>query len=366
VHDQYAPAASFLGDARVVRDPAHVTYVRNPTMDFPADATTADHAYWLSGIALRDGSGAAPLGSADARSQGFGEGDPAATPTTHGGGTLAGGTFGSLPYTSQARGWGAVPKAPVADAVILTLRNVGDLTVHPARARLTCGAAVKVDTDGPATIRFDGCARTIRVGSAGTTTHAAACAVASAVRAVRARPRGHGMHISVRRGAAGGARVDVLRQSSGRRTATRSHRVKRFRHVRRAVTWRATGARDGFYTVRVRLAGDTRTVVLERRGGRFHTRQAAERHPGCGVIRRFALASPVFGGSTHRRLAVRVQLPRGRHGRVELRRGGHMVRRISFRGRRTWLVRPAALRRGVYAVRVVTGRSRATLHARRL
>ena len=67
-----APAARFLGDAAVNRDPAHVTFVRNPTMDFPADGTTADHAYWLSGIALRDSSGTAPLGTLDARSSGTG------------------------------------------------------------------------------------------------------------------------------------------------------------------------------------------------------------------------------------------------------------------------------------------------------
>ncbi len=33
-NDSYQPAADFLGTQRVVRDPAHVTYVVNPTMDF--------------------------------------------------------------------------------------------------------------------------------------------------------------------------------------------------------------------------------------------------------------------------------------------------------------------------------------------
>ena len=54
VNDQYAPAADFLGDARVDRNPAHVTYVRNPKMDFAGVGTVADHAYWLSGIELRE------------------------------------------------------------------------------------------------------------------------------------------------------------------------------------------------------------------------------------------------------------------------------------------------------------------------
>lgn len=365
VHDQYAPAASFLGDARVVRDPAHVSYVRNPTMDFPADGTTADHAYWLSAISVRDGGGAAPLASVDARSQGFGTGDPAPAPTARGGGSLSGGTFGSLAYTSQSRGWGAVPRTARSDTLDLDLHNVAELTVHPDRARLTCGAAVRIVTDGRVVVHLAGCDRTITA-AAGTTTSAAVCAVASAVRRVRARPRAHGVRITVRRGTAGGARIDVLRHSTGRGTATSPRRVKRFRSVRRAVTWRARGARDGFYTVRVRLAGDMREIVLERRAGRFHTRPSARRHPRCGAIRAFTLTQPVFGGRTHRRLAVRVRLAPGRRGRVELRRGGHVVRRVAVRTVRTWRIRPAGLRRGAYAVRVLTRGARATLHARRL
>ena len=192
------------------------------------------------------------------------------------------------------------------------------------------------------------------------------CAVASGVRRVRARPRGHGVRITLRRGAAGGARIDVLRHSTGRRTATSPRRVKRFRHVRRAVTWRAKGARDGFYTVRVRLAGDMRELVLERRGGHFRLRRSARLHPRCGAVRRFTLTQPVFGGRTHRRLAVRVRLALGRRGRIELRRGGRVVRRVAVRGGRTWRIRPAGLRRGVYAVRAVTRGGRVTLHARRL
>jgi predicted esterase len=364
VHDQYAPAAAFLGNARVDRDPAHVTYVRNPTMDFPADGTTADHAYWLSGIALRDGSGTAPLGSADARSSGFGTGDPTPSATTHGAGTLSGGTLGSIPYTSQARTWGSAPKTAKADALALKVRNLRELTVHPDRARITCGAAITLDTDGPVTVHLDGCSRTVTATGAGKTTSATRCATGSGVRSVTTTPRGHGVRIAIRRGAAGGARIDVLRDSAGGRVATKT--VRRFRGVRRAVTWRARGARDGLYTVRVKLAGDTRTVELARRHGRFRRVAAAQRHPTCGAIRTFALGRPAFGGRTHRRLAVHVRLAPGRHGRIELRRRGRTLRHVSVGGSRTWRIRPGALRRGAYAIRVVTGAHRATLHARRI
>ena len=60
----------------VDRNPAHVTYAYNPTMDFPGVQTAAGHAYWVSGVTLRNGSGTAPLGTIDVRSRGFGVGDP--------------------------------------------------------------------------------------------------------------------------------------------------------------------------------------------------------------------------------------------------------------------------------------------------
>jgi hypothetical protein len=335
-------------------------------MDFPGDGTAADHAYWLSVIEVRDASSAAPLGSVDAISQGFGRGDPKPSATTHGAGALGEGTFGSIPFTSQGRTWGATPRTARADALSLTVRNIRDVTVHPQRAQITCGAAVRLDTDGPVTVHFDGCARIISVTRAGVTNSAATCATASGVRGVRVHARGHGLRIAVKRGAAGGATVDVLRQSRGRRVATGAHRVKRFRNLRRALTWRAKGARDGFYTVRVRLAGDVRSAVLERRAGRFHRRAADQRHPGCGKIRRFAAASPVSGGRSARRLRVRAVLAANRHGRIELRRGKRVVGRVRFTGSRTWSIRPAGRQRGVFALRVVTGRAHAIVHARRL
>ena len=79
IYDQYQPAADFLGDARVDRDPAHVTYVRNPTDGLPGRRDqVANHAYWLSGIEVANAAGDAPFGTIDVRSEGFGIGDPEA------------------------------------------------------------------------------------------------------------------------------------------------------------------------------------------------------------------------------------------------------------------------------------------------
>src|SRR3989441_10225398 len=35
INDQFAPAAAFLDLAKVNRNPAHVTYVADPTLDYP-------------------------------------------------------------------------------------------------------------------------------------------------------------------------------------------------------------------------------------------------------------------------------------------------------------------------------------------
>src|SRR3954447_24207522 len=69
-NDEYTPAAEFFGDHTVERDPAHVTYVVDPSAD-PKAESPADHAYWLSGLKPR-GDGTATV---DARSHAPGAGD---------------------------------------------------------------------------------------------------------------------------------------------------------------------------------------------------------------------------------------------------------------------------------------------------
>src|SRR4029077_16216073 len=97
INDQYSPAAAFLGTTRVDRNPAHVTYVVDPTLDYPALGFVADHAYWLSGLTLgsttppRTGGNAA--GTIDVRSHGLGVGDPTPSGTQLGTGMLSGGNL---------------------------------------------------------------------------------------------------------------------------------------------------------------------------------------------------------------------------------------------------------------------------------
>jgi hypothetical protein len=157
LNDEYAPAAAFLGTEAVDRNPAHVTYVYNPTMDFPADGTGAGHAYWVYGLTLREAGGSAPLGTVDVRSEGFGRGDPPPSETSHGAGVLTGGQIPAIPFTSQAKGWGAAPAAPVTDALDIHATNLARVSVDAARARVDCSASLNVTTDGPLKLTLADC-----------------------------------------------------------------------------------------------------------------------------------------------------------------------------------------------------------------
>jgi hypothetical protein len=170
INDEYGEAAAFLGTTEVDRNPPHVTYVRNPTMDFSAGQLTADHAYWLSGITLRNGAGTAPLGTVDVLSQGFGEGDPTPSGVTNGAGVLVGGQVPAMPYSCESQSWGppapvgtceagtaAGPATPVRDELDIEATNISDVTVNARRARVTCNAEQNITSDGPVTVHLVDC-----------------------------------------------------------------------------------------------------------------------------------------------------------------------------------------------------------------
>jgi len=159
INDEYAPVAAFLGDTQVDRDPHHVTYTINPTMDFPDVKTVGDHAYWLSRLRVRDEGGEAPLGTIDVRSEGFGRGDAPPQPTALSAGVLTGGTFGALAFREQSKAWGPEPSTTVRDRLNVRAQNVSSVTVNPARARVTCDAELAVTSDGPLTVILEGCGR---------------------------------------------------------------------------------------------------------------------------------------------------------------------------------------------------------------
>src|SRR3954452_17026967 len=87
-NDEYGPAAAFLGDNVVDRDPAHVTYVLDPSLD-TATESRANHAYWLSGLSNPS---TGSTGKVDVVPHASGAGDPPVLPVALSAGTLNGGS----------------------------------------------------------------------------------------------------------------------------------------------------------------------------------------------------------------------------------------------------------------------------------
>lgn len=152
----YAPMVEFLGARKRPVDPRHVSYVYNTSMDQPTFGITANHAYWISNIVPRDASNV--HASVDVVSHGSPVGDPVASKKNLTGTFDAGvANFPWPNYTREVLEWGAAPAAPVRNALDVSTRNVASLTIDPKRAKVTCDAAVKLDSDGQVTVRLLGC-----------------------------------------------------------------------------------------------------------------------------------------------------------------------------------------------------------------
>jgi pimeloyl-ACP methyl ester carboxylesterase len=162
-NDEYGKGADWLGSFRVDRNPPHVTYVVDPTEDAPAATVIGNHAYWTSGLTVRDPK-QAPTGTFDARSEGFGVGDGKPTGVSPGGGTLNGGSHGPTPYAERSQAWTPAPKEPVADRLDVVATNIATATVDATRARLSCAPLLNVKTDGPLDLRIE-CSRTTARGA---------------------------------------------------------------------------------------------------------------------------------------------------------------------------------------------------------
>jgi hypothetical protein len=161
INDWYKPAANFLGSVLVNRNPFHVTYVVDPARDSRKYGVVADHAYWVSGLKVRQ---AGSLGTFDALSHGFGMGDPKPSGVKDGSGTLVGGHLGPLRYNSQAQTWGRTPHTGRSDSITITATNIATATINVARAKLDCQAKLTIKSDGPIKVTLAGCSRTVSGG----------------------------------------------------------------------------------------------------------------------------------------------------------------------------------------------------------
>jgi hypothetical protein len=155
-NDEYGDGADWLGDHRVDRDPAHVTYVVDPRED-SASVGTADHAYWLSGLAVRDAT-AGPSGTIDVRSAASGLGLPPVLPVQSSVGVISGGQQ-PMAYLERSQSWGDAPAEAAADRLVVSATNIRTVTIDVTRAGVTCATGLDVTTDGPLTVVLSGCDR---------------------------------------------------------------------------------------------------------------------------------------------------------------------------------------------------------------
>ncbi|HUP91085.1 MAG TPA: hypothetical protein VM074_02475 [Solimonas sp.] len=161
--DTLAPIAEWMGDARVDRNPAHVTYVLNAATNQPEYGLNADHAYWVSGLQLRDNPAntaaldTVSLGQIDVFSHGFGVGDAAPLATQRAPCVIDDGAeIPASPCIAQSRDWGPAQAQPVADVLDLVASNIGAVTIDVDRARVNCDAVVNVQSDGPISVSLVG------------------------------------------------------------------------------------------------------------------------------------------------------------------------------------------------------------------
>jgi hypothetical protein len=154
-YDYYQPGADFLGEARVERNPAHITYVLSPAEDEARVDVIADRAYWLSGLTLRDP--AAGSGRIDVRSEGLGVAARQPLAAIQSNGILQGGNHEPAPYSRRVLEWSPVQPAPAADRLQITSRNIATVTIEPARAGVSCAAEQIIDSDGPLQVTLAGC-----------------------------------------------------------------------------------------------------------------------------------------------------------------------------------------------------------------
>jgi hypothetical protein len=155
VGDSEPIMARFLQGRRVVSDPSHITYTVNAFQNEPQYGLNSDHAYWVSGLRLRQG---APDGTIDVRSDGFGSGDPSLNPTQNmaGVGTQPAPPYG-FEYAERSRTWGDAPTEAARNQLDIEATNISAVTINPARARVSCNAVLNIKSNGPIKVTLSGC-----------------------------------------------------------------------------------------------------------------------------------------------------------------------------------------------------------------
>lgn len=225
--------------------------------------------------------------------------------------------------------------APRFDDTLLNPGSAQNVDVAPTVMALL-GAPPPLDNEGRVLTEAFEAGVLGAGGNAAKAKGADACAVPRGFRSAGVRSRGRGLRFAFRRAARRPVRVDVFRQSAGRRVIG-NRLVARFRGRSRPFTWRGRGraarAGDGVYLVRMRVRDrtgrlDVRRFVVRRRDGRFRRLAGSERRRSCGLLAAFKLERPVFGGRRNRALSISFRLGRPANVGVAVLRSGKVVRRF--------------------------------------
>ena len=133
-------ARDFLGDTRVDRDPAHVTFAYVPRSDDAELGLVHDHAYWVSEVEVAAAApGPVPEGVVDVRSRARGVGDPVTEP-------VAGAGVAQLPYTVVGRAHGPAVPEVAENALELVLTDVAEVRLDAVRAGLALRTPIRLRT----------------------------------------------------------------------------------------------------------------------------------------------------------------------------------------------------------------------------
>jgi pimeloyl-ACP methyl ester carboxylesterase len=144
------PLADFLGDARVERDPARVTYVLSPAVSEPEFGLRADHAHWLSGVVAARASTA---GRIDVVSEGITR--RASRPETAV--SSIGALDTGLAYAAVTQLAGEPQDGRPARRLRITARGIRGATVDAKRARTGCSPSVSFATYELLKLKLSGC-----------------------------------------------------------------------------------------------------------------------------------------------------------------------------------------------------------------
>ena len=146
-----------LGQLKRAVNPPRVTLALSDALNEPIFGFEGDHAYWVSGVKIRDVSKI--YAKVDVKSWGFGLNDPvpADTDKTVRSDFAVGQTISYQTYNRWVKKLAAAVSTTARNEVDVTATNVSQVVIDGVRAKLSCGAKVNLTTDSATRVVIHGC-----------------------------------------------------------------------------------------------------------------------------------------------------------------------------------------------------------------